>query len=165
MSYYRLELCPTLEGSLYYKSTTLESNENAGVDLYCVEPLTEDIFNNEGPYMIDLGTCARMVRVNPDGTETEVHYWLCPRSSICKTGMSMANSQGVIDRSYRGTLKAPVWIQNQSVFTTYFAKTSFRGSRSFQIVAPDMGWIREVRVVESLNQTVRGSGGFGSTGH
>ena len=165
MSSYRLELSPTLDGNLFYKNTVFESNENAGVDLYCVEDLTEDYFNNEGVYMINLGTSARMIRLNPDGTETEVHYWLCPRSSICKTGMIMANSQGVIDRSYRGTLKAPVWILNKSVFNAYFSKTSFRGSRCFQIVAPDMGWIREVRVVDSLNETARGSGGFGSTGH
>ncbi len=165
MSYYRLELCPTEAGRAYYKPCVYEMNENAGVDLYCAVAFTEDIYNNEGVYMIDLGTSARMVRVDPDGKETEVHYWLCPRSSICKTGMIMANSQGVIDRSYRGTLKAPVWILNASVFTNYFRKTTFQGSRSFQIVAPDMGWIREVRVVDSLNETTRGSGGFGSTGH
>jgi dUTPase len=164
MSYYRLELCPTTAGLQYYRNVIHSTNENAGIDLYCVTPFTEDIFNNEGPYMIDLGTSARMVRVDPDRTETEVHYWLCPRSSICKTGMMMANSQGVIDRSYRGTLKAPVWLLNKSVFTTYFSKVSFQGSRSFQVVAPDMGWIREVRVVENLNETSRGSGGFGSTG-
>lgn len=165
MSSYRLELCPTQEGSTYYKSAIVQTNENAGVDLYCVNPIPEDLFDNEGVYMIDLGTSARMVRVDPDGKETEVHYWLCPRSSICKTGMIMANSQGVIDRSYRGTLKAPVWILNKSLFINYFSKASFLGSRSFQIVAPDMGWIREVRVVDSLNETARGTGGFGSTGH
>jgi dUTPase len=27
-----------------------------------------------------------------------------------------------------------------------------------------MGWIKEVRIVESLSNTVRGEGGFGSTG-
>jgi dUTPase len=39
-----------------------------------------------------------------------------------------------------------------------------RGDRLFQIVAPDMGWIRNVRVVTSMNSTERGEGGFGSTG-
>ena len=38
------------------------------------------------------------------------------------------------------------------------------GERMFQIVAPDMGWIREVRIVNSLPETLRGEGGFGSTG-
>jgi dUTPase len=39
-----------------------------------------------------------------------------------------------------------------------------KGQRLFQIVAPDMGHIKEVRIVESLSETVRGDGGFGSTG-
>ncbi len=39
-----------------------------------------------------------------------------------------------------------------------------RGQRLFQIVAPDMGWIKEVRIVDSLPETSRGEGGFGSTG-
>jgi dUTPase len=39
-----------------------------------------------------------------------------------------------------------------------------RGQRLFQIVAPDMGWIKEVRIVESLPQTKRGDGAFGSSG-
>ena len=39
-----------------------------------------------------------------------------------------------------------------------------RGDRLFQIVAPDMGWIRIVRIVNSMPSTDRGEGGFGSTG-
>jgi dUTPase len=39
-----------------------------------------------------------------------------------------------------------------------------KGQRLFQIVAPDMGWIKEVRIVEHLSTTARGEGGFGSTG-
>jgi dUTPase len=38
------------------------------------------------------------------------------------------------------------------------------GDRLFQIVAPDMGWIRIVRIVNSMPSTDRGEGGFGSTG-
>jgi len=38
------------------------------------------------------------------------------------------------------------------------------GDRLFQIVAPDMGWIRNVRLVESMPHTERGAGGFGSSG-
>ena len=37
-------------------------------------------------------------------------------------------------------------------------------NRLFQIEAPDMGWIRHVRLVDSLPTTERGAGGFGSTG-
>lgn len=165
MSVYRLELCPTEEGREFYKGATFVTNENAGVDLYVVRDYnSNDMSANHGATLLSLGCSARLVRLNPDGTETGVHYWLCPRSSIMKTGMMMANSQGVIDASYRGELKAPVWVVGSSVFHDYFRYYKFRGSRFFQIVAPDMGWIKEVCIVDSLNETARGAGGFGSTG-
>jgi dUTP pyrophosphatase len=69
----------------------------------------------------------------------------------------MGNSIGVIDKSYRGELKAPVWsMTGESVVQT--------GDRLFQIVAPDMGWIRNISLVDSLPETDRGAGGFGSSG-
>ena len=162
---YRLELLPTEEGREYYKSVEERSGENAGFDLYVVKdyeivPLAEGRL----PTLLDLGTAARMVRVNSDGTEEDVHFWLCPRSSIYKTGMMMANSQGVIDSSYRGGLKAPIWVVAPMPFIDAFKESGFKGSRYFQIVAPDMGWIKEVRVVDTLPVTQRGVGGFGSTG-
>jgi dUTP pyrophosphatase len=98
----------------------------------------------------------------PGGTsdhylKTDSHFWLMPRSSIYKSGLIMANSVGVIDASYRGELKAPVWsMTGQSNIS--------RGDRLFQIVAPEMGWIRNVKIVESMPGTQRGEGGFGSTG-
>jgi dUTP pyrophosphatase len=72
----------------------------------------------------------------------------------------MTNSQGVIDKTYRGTLKAPVTLVSREAL----GDQTFEGIRLFQIVAPDMGDIVEVRIVESLSETARGSGGFGSTG-
>jgi dUTP pyrophosphatase len=69
----------------------------------------------------------------------------------------MANSLGVIDSTYRGELKAPVW----SVRGNSEAK---KGERLFQILAPDMGHICQIRIVESLPNTQRGEGGFGSSG-
>jgi dUTPase len=167
MSYYRLELCPTAEGRVYYSSKDIAENTNAGFDLFVARDYDVlEIAKAEKPHLLDLGTAARMVRVWPDGREEDVHYWLCPRSSIYKTGLVMANSQGVIDASYRGTLKAPVWCVSPKAFLPNFdgAASRFEGMRLFQIVAPDMGWIREVRVVESLSETSRGAGGFGSTG-
>ena len=69
----------------------------------------------------------------------------------------IANSTGVIDKSYRGELKAPVWSMTGNSNVT-------QGDRLFQIVAPDMGWIRNIRIVDSMPNTDRGVGGFGSTG-
>lgn len=65
----------------------------------------------------------------------------------------MLNSIGVIDKGYRGELMAFLWN------TTDAPVTVKKGERLVQIVSPDMGAIQKVVVV-----TVRGDGGFGSTG-
>lgn len=165
---YRLELLPTADGRSYYKGQVFTSNENAGVDLFVVKDIPSscirDFSEQKTPLLLDLGVSARLVKCFSDGTEEDVHYWLCPRSSIFKSGLVMANSQGVIDRTYRGTLKAPVWAISNQTFLSWYEQTSLEGTRLFQIVAPDMGFIREVKVVESLSITERGAGGFGSTG-
>jgi dUTP pyrophosphatase len=132
-----------------YKNIEERSNENAGFDLYTAED-----FDAAGPALVSLGVRAMLTRLD---TGEGVHYWLAPRSSIYKTGYVMANSLGVIDRSYRGVLKAPV----VRVSGTGSLR---RSERHFQIVAPDLGWIKEVEVVSELPATARGDGGFGSTG-
>jgi dUTPase len=169
--YYRLELLVEPWATMYYKNELNRLNENAGYDLYCQETTVPGY--SSGGHLVNQGVKARMVCVKGDLPYSEghylnanaslvgeeVHYWLAPRSSIFKTPLSMANSMGIIDRTYRGLLKAPV--RNHQPTDSYRID---QGTRLFQIVAPDMGWIREVRIVESLPETVRGEGGFGSTG-
>ena len=167
---YILELCPTPEGLEYYKNLVgNRNNDNAGVDLFCVEdykisPEFDARRDSPNPvHLLNLGTRARMVRVVPlgdyDVKEEEVHYYLYPRSSIFKSGVMMANSLGLIDLSYRGVLMAPVTNLNE-----YTYPNVEKGSRLFQICAPDLGNISEIRIVDSLPETKRGFGGFGSTG-
>ena len=128
------------------------SDDNAGVDL-----LTCETWGGGGPHLLDLGVRAMLVESE---SRDPVHYWLLPRSSIYKTGYSMANSVGVIDKTYRGILKAPV------VLTGAGAVPGLKyGDRHFQIVAPNMGHIEHVVLALSLPETARGDGGFGSTGH
>ena len=100
--------------------------------------------NTAEAHLLDLGVKAMMTR--KDTGET-VHYWLAPRSSIYKTGYIMANSMGVIDRTYRGVLKAPV------IPVATGAKGFAAGDRQFQIIAPDMGWIEEVPGVNAQEKT------------
>lgn len=128
----------------------IAENPNAGYDL-----VTAESWAGSESHLLDLGVKAMMTR--KDTGET-VHYWLAPRSSIYKTGYIMANSMGVIDRTYTGVLKAPV------VPVAAGAKGFVAGDRHFQIIAPDMGWIQEVRIVGMLPETLRNEGGFGSTG-
>jgi len=145
-----------------FKEKLFPENANAGFDLISTDSSFEKGTGNRSLYLSDLGVRAVMTRgdiLNPDAT---VHYRLVPRSSIYKTGYMMANSEGIIDRTYRGALKAPV------VFVGHNAPIEnpglFAGNRYFQIVAPDLGWISAVRIVDSLPSTERGAGGFGSTG-
>ena len=155
-SYYILELWPTEEGYQYYKDygTTNRCDDNAGIDLYSVESWNS---KDESVKLLDLGTRARMVRVDSDGSEHDVHYYVYPRSSIFKSGIMLGNSVGIIDKTYRGNLKA-VAVPLTS------GPNVVAGTRVVQIVAPSMGWIKEIHIVSSLSETSRGSGGFGSTG-
>jgi dUTP pyrophosphatase len=84
-------------------------------------------------------------------------YRLVPRSSIYKTPLRLSNSEGIIDASYRGQIIAKV--DNLSPYD-YHIK---RGDRLFQLVAPDLTPIR-FTIVDTLDETERGSCGFGSTG-
>ena len=142
----------------YYDYTRLSNHDNlnAGFDLF-----TADDFSGSGPALVSMGVRAMMTRLD---TGEPVHYWLAPRSSIYKTGYIMANSLGVIDRSYRGVLKAPVVRSAAQAGEGALVASLKRGDRHFQILAPDMGWIKEVEFVEELPATARGEGGFGSTG-
>jgi len=137
----------------YQKLAENVSTDNAGVDLVTCENWNS---GHAEAHLLNLGVSAMLVRTD---TEEPVHYWLLPRSSIYKTGYMMANSVGVIDKTYRGILKAPVVQVGQG------AKGFVATERHFQIVAPDMGPIEAIKIVDSLPETGRGAGGFGSTGN
>lgn len=152
MPTYILELCPVSDvGRAYYAHGVRQAEGDAGVDLFVVEPAEVKRYAHA---LLSLGVAARLINQE---TGKDSHFQLVPRSSIFKTGIIMANSVGIIDKSYRGELKAPVL-----AFTE--CATVAAGARLFQIIAPNMDSITEVRMVESLPETSRGSGGFGSTG-
>lgn len=91
----------------------------------------------------------------PAGYEIQVR----PRSGISwKTNLRVANSPGTIDSSYRGEIK--VILENTSNSDMEIIKA---GDRIAQIVLCEVPLI-EWELVESLDETERGAGGFGSTG-
>ena len=74
-----------------------------------------------------------------------------------KNGVTVLNTPGTIDSDYRGELKVILINLGKEKFTVN------KGDRIAQIVAAPV--IRAAfEVVDSLDQTERGSGGFGSTG-
>jgi dUTP pyrophosphatase len=138
--------------SVYKNFEGVKSADNAGIDLFCVE----DVVVKPGEMvLLKLGVRGRLVEAD---TGAQQHYYLYPRSSISKKGLMMANSIGIIDRTYRGELLGAV----RNVTSTDVLVG--RGERLFQIVAPNMGHIKETVAWDSLDETVRGDGGFGSTG-
>lgn len=169
---YTLELFPT-EGNWdkyveWLGGTDIQrNNDNAGVDLYCVQK--EAVVSEHKAELLDLGVKARMTKKwlscqygNPIERHEFCHFWLAPRSSIWKCGVRQANSLGVIDRSYRGVLMGAVLQNNPEEDVTVIEA----GTRLFQVLAPDMGWISRVvlKPLSELDETNRGDGGFGSTG-
>lgn len=82
---------------------------------------------------------------------------LLPRSSTgAKHGVELANTCGVIDSDYRGEWKAALKTKSGRVFTWE------PGERVVQfLIVPALSV--ELHQVESLDETVRGEGGFGST--
>ena len=90
----------------------------------------------------------------PAGFEAQVR----PRSGLAaKNGVTVLNSPGTIDCDYRGEVKVVLINHGREPFTIE------RGTRIAQmVVAPvTQAMFREV---ESLDETARGAGGFGSTG-
>jgi dUTP pyrophosphatase len=90
----------------------------------------------------------------PEGYEIQVR----PRSGLAlKHGIGVANAPGTIDSDYRGELKIILINLGEEPFAIA------RGDRIAQLVlAPvvQAAW----EEVATLGETVRGSGGFGSTG-
>ncbi|MGF7150885.1 dUTP pyrophosphatase [Sphingomonas zeicaulis] len=90
----------------------------------------------------------------PNGYEVQVR----PRSGLAlKHGISLANTPGTIDADYRGEVKV-IMI---NLGTEPFAIA--RGDRIAQLV-PGPVLTAEFEEVADLDDTVRGAGGFGSTG-
>jgi len=90
----------------------------------------------------------------PEGYEVQVR----PRSGLAlKHGITCLNTPGTIDADYRGEVK--VILANLGSAVVEIA----RGERIAQLVpAPVLR--ADFDVVEELDDTVRGVGGFGSTG-
>jgi dUTP pyrophosphatase len=83
-----------------------------------------------------------------------------PRSSIRKTDLSLSNSVGVIDSGYRGEIQATF---NQKSLSKDGQILYGIGDRIMQIMIIPYPPVQFIEVNE-LSDTLRGEGGFGSTG-
>jgi dUTP pyrophosphatase len=88
-----------------------------------------------------------------------VGYYLYPRSSTgTKTPLRLANSVGIIDSGYRGNIIAAF---DNKLDVPYNIEN---GQRLVQLCPPNLTFPVYVVLVDSLDNTERGAGGFGSTG-
>ena len=100
---------------------------------------------------------------NRETSSYNTGYYMYPRSSISKTNLRLANNVGIIDAGYRGHL--------MGMFDVLYHKDEIlqvhKFDRLLQICAPELMPIY-VELVYSKDElgdkTIRGDGGFGSTG-
>lgn len=84
------------------------------------------------------------------------YFDLVPRSSIIKSGYILANNIGIIDRSYLGAIKVPLIKIDKS-------KPDLKLPNRLVQIIPRKAIHFNIIEVDSLENTSRGDGGFGST--
>ena len=131
------------------KIPTYGSSAAAGADLYACE--AEEVTIKPGETkLIHTGLAMEI----PEGLVGLIYA----RSGLAsKKGLAPANKVGVIDSDYRGEIM--VALHNHGTAE----QTVADGERIAQIVFAPY-YAAEFTVVEELNDTARGEGGFGSTG-
>jgi dUTP pyrophosphatase len=128
---------------------TYQSEHAAGMDLHAAieEPMTIEV---GAISMIPLGFAMAL----PDNFEAQVR----PRSGLAsKFGVTLPNAPGTIDADYRGECCVPLINHGSEPFTV---EPNMRIAQ--MIIAPVVQ--ASFEVVEELDETDRGAGGFGSTG-
>jgi dUTP pyrophosphatase len=123
--------------------------QSAGMDLYAAIECPMMIPSNER-LIVPTGISIAL----PPGYEAQIR----PRSGLAaKHGVTVLNTPGTIDADYRGEIKVILANLSEEDFLVE------RGMRIAQMVIAryeQATW----NVVESLDETSRGAGGFGSTG-
>ncbi len=119
----------------------------AGMDVVAAEPLT---LAPGARHAVATGFALAI----PTGYEVQVR----PRSGLAlKHGITCLNTPGTIDSDYRGEVKVILANLGNAPFEIR------RGDRIAQLV-PALVQHAALAEVDSLDATIRGSGGFGSTG-
>lgn len=130
------------------KATPLRAHPtDAGMDLYSAD--TKIIYPKD-QHMLDTGVAVKI----PVG-----HVGLVfNRSSQGKVRVQLANGTGIIDSDYRGNIKVILVNNGHEPYEVYKYITRIAQLVIVPILIP------ELEVVDSLEDTIRGTGGFGSTG-
>lgn len=128
-----------------------ETAQSAGMDLRAAVPENQPVTIAPGEWrLIPVGIAISL----PAGYEAQVR----PRSGLAaRHGISCVNTPGTIDADYRGEIQVNLINHGKADFNVK------RGDRIAQmVIAPVTQGVWEV--VDALDDTERGTGGFGSTG-
>ena len=141
-------------------------HKDSGFDIYT--PMSNLQIYSGDTKLVNMNIkCAAYKRDGWNDKYLPTGFFMFPRSSIYKTNLRLANNTGIIDSGYRGNLMGAfdnisrvgptfpdgVWKQEDNAY-----------GRLLQICMPDLSPF-DVHLVDDLDDTNRGEGGFGSTGN
>ena len=118
---------------------------------------------NKLDYMISCSAQIVKSSRNHEYIKYNTGYYMYPRSSISKTSLRLANNVGIIDAGYRGHLIGMFDI----LYNVDEVVRVDKYDRHLQICSPELIpiYVELVNTKEELGEnTIRGNGGFGSTG-
>ena len=122
---------------------------SAGMDI-CAAINKEQVIESGEIVLIPTGFSMAL----PENFEAQIR----PRSGLAvKHGITIINAPGTIDSDYRGEIKVALINHGKQDYTIK------RGDRIAQMIISKV-FQGEIKVVNSLEQTDRDSGGFGHTG-
>jgi dUTP pyrophosphatase len=155
------ELKQKYEEHIYQHHLKLHKNINhfdAGFDLLCPEIKS---FTSSNVNKLDYQIICSAEIVGYNYIDYNTGFYMYPRSSISKSSLRLANNVGIIDAGYRGHLIGmfDLIYKNESTINKF--------DRHLQICAPNLMPIivELVNTIDDLGEkTIRGEGGFGSTG-
>lgn len=138
------------------------SYPDAGFDIYFPDNVRY-VREDYTPFTVDYKIKCRAINcsksANNDVTYNFTGFYTYARSSISNTPLRLANNQGIIDSGYRGNLIAKFDCLSNATYQKF--------TRVMQICSPNLLpiYVEIVNSFEDLGKiTVRGFGGFGSTG-
>ncbi len=141
-----MNIKPLHEG---FKCPIKGSSAAGGYDIYMPEGGVLDPVADKGK-LVGLGFAAEV----PPGHVAKIY----PRSSTgAKHGLELNNTVGIIDADYRGEWMACLRVKDGHAFSWE------AGDRILQFVIVPVADVN-LMVVDELDETHRGEGGFGSTG-
>jgi dUTP pyrophosphatase len=143
----RTFVCPIKKLESHATVPSKATPGSAGFDLHALESI---VLHSGSVFKVRTGLAVAV----PVGYEMQIR----PRSGLAaKSGITIVNSPGTIDSDYRGEvcvlLRAPAGVM-------YSIQAGERIAQAVFAQVPTMRF----QIVSELDETARGSGGFGSTG-